>query len=378
MNPHNKMPSKVGVSEKGRSFHIRVQSNILTRFVIQFIFTRAGKKLPPPLACPRCSDMIPTHSMFDALKNPNGVVPTLRNLRRFAMVVECASLATAAKKLGSVDSSNLRKEIDRLEDSLGYLVFNRIGDKMTVTPRGRDFYHVLLQFSNDLQALADNCADPPDTLKIGAASGDIQWLINPRISLIKELLPNVKLNLKDKHFRKIHRGLQKGTLDFAITDEGHVFENSDALQGTPLDPIEFALYIPSNLQTGAVPSSDLLASIPFATLGRRSIFTKRLKKAAKHAGFKLRFETYYGRIGALYQSLSLGLHAAVLPTIAHEVQPLKDVEVHTSPAFLKDLTYIPALVWRINAERAQPWLEKTASTLHKGLTLPIKIPQRLG
>ena len=57
--------------------------------------------------------------MFESLKSPEGNLPTLYNLHRFSVVVERASLVKAAKELG-VDPSNLKKEIVKLEDSLGF------------------------------------------------------------------------------------------------------------------------------------------------------------------------------------------------------------------------------------------------------------------
>ena len=308
--------------------------------------------------------------MFESLKSPEGNLPTLYNLHRFGVVVERASLVKAARELG-VDPSNLKKEIVKLEDSLGFQLVRKQGDHMVTTRKGRELYKMLFLCSNSLKGLVNDSKELPEILTIGGDSTTIQWIIDPRISRIRELLNGVKLSLKDRNYREIIGGLWDGSLDFAISDGGRILE-CYGLQATPLDPIEYALYVPNNLQLGADPNPDRLSSIPFAGLDPDCTYTQRLDEAAELAGYKLSFESFYGRMGDLYHSLNIGNHAAVLPTIAHAVQPLEGVEIHTSPAFLKDLAYTPALVWLENSEHVRPWLEKTASTLHKGLTLPLE------
>ncbi len=308
--------------------------------------------------------------MFEALQSPEGNLPTLHNLHRFGVVVQRASLAKAAGELG-VDPSNLKKEIYRLEELVGFQLIRKEGDHMLATDKGRDLYKLLLQCSNGLKDVVNDCKKLPEILTLGGDSTTIQWIIDPRMKNIRENLVGVKLNLKDRNYREIIVGLWNRSLDFAISDGGRMFD-CQGLQTAPLDPIQYALYIPHNLKPSGDPTPGLLASIPFAGLDPDCTYTQRLNEAAESAGYKLRFETFYGRMGDLFHSLSIGRHAAVLPSIAHEVQHLEDVEIYTSPTFLKDLTYTPALVWLENTEPIRPWLEKTACLLQQGLTLPLK------
>jgi DNA-binding transcriptional LysR family regulator len=262
------------------------------------------------------------------------------------------------------------REIEALEKALGMTLLVNEGNYWKTTAKGRRLYNLLMECSNNLGALVNSKMEMPDSLTIGGDSTAIQWLINPRMTHIRALLPSVKLNLKERNFRQVQVGFSSGSLDFGILDEERL-PGDLGWKAVPLLVLDAALFIPCKLLRGREPTPATLATIPFATLDPSGTYTWRLKEASQGAGYQLRFDTFYGRMGDVYQAVQLGMYAAILPALAHEVMPLPEVDVFTSPELLKELSYAPTLVWPEHAEPDRPWLPKAAKLLHEGITQPL-------
>lgn len=87
-------------------------------------------------------------------------MPTLMysfaQLEAFTAVVECKSLAKAARQLGK-DRTTLRDLIEFLEDGLGYALFLRQGRSLQLTPEGEQLQrqaHLLMRQVKAFKAFA--------------------------------------------------------------------------------------------------------------------------------------------------------------------------------------------------------------------------------
>ena len=151
--------------------------------------------------------------------------PALRNLdlailRSFITAVESGSMTRAANRLHLTQSA-ISMQIKRLEESLGFAVFDRAGRSIQPTPSG----DLLAHYARQLLALNDEAWG---RLTASEYSGQVSLgvptdIIHPTIPrVLREFAadyPRVQINLHASLTRQLLKDYRRGTHDLILTTE---------------------------------------------------------------------------------------------------------------------------------------------------------------
>ena len=143
----------------------------------------------------------------------------LKRLRTFVTVAQQGTVSRAAETLRLTQPA-LSRQIQALEDEVGFALFNRTGRKLTLTPSGEQFLgecHRLLEHVNSvdarIQALRQgNLA----TLRVACSSVTIAGLFPTFLRRYEQNLPGVKLSLIEADANTHLDLLENGSADLSI------------------------------------------------------------------------------------------------------------------------------------------------------------------
>jgi len=142
----------------------------------------------------------------------------LRALQIFKAVVDEGGVARAAERLHCVQS-NVSIRIRQLEDMLGTRLFERVGKRLTVTPRGMVLHSYagrLLQLADEARQVVRGPGTPGAELRIGAtATAAIQHLPGPLTDFHRSH-PTVQLHVNVATTDSIVRDVLAQDLDIGI------------------------------------------------------------------------------------------------------------------------------------------------------------------
>ncbi|MCB1756970.1 MAG: LysR family transcriptional regulator [Gammaproteobacteria bacterium] len=159
----------------------------------------------------------------------------LATIRSFVTITETGSMTRAAARLHMTQSA-ISMQIKRLEDNLGFSVFDRASQGMSPTSEGEQ----LLQFARQLLALNDEAIarltlpDYEGVIRIAAPSD----VVYPHIpNVFKEFsrdFPRVQVRFSTGSTIKLLRDFGQGLHDIVITTERNPGKNSEILLTQPL------------------------------------------------------------------------------------------------------------------------------------------------
>ncbi len=147
----------------------------------------------------------------------------LRNIKSFIKVAEFENFSKAAETLGYAQST-ITTQIQLLEDELGVSLFDRIGKKVFLSEKGRQF----LAYANSMAKLEEealetisNTETPSGILQIGIIESIIFSTAKPILEEFLLKCPAVTLKVKIGTNLELLNLLEKGLLD-AMKNKGHI------------------------------------------------------------------------------------------------------------------------------------------------------------
>ncbi|MGJ0479786.1 LysR substrate-binding domain-containing protein [Pantoea agglomerans] len=137
---------------------------------------------------------------------------SLTGLIAFARAGSLGSYTAAARAL-SVSPSSVSKNIQRLEQHLGVVLFTRTTRSITLTPEGRDLHERVLRLLRDAEEIEQAAkrarAQPGGTVRIAASLPVGVYLLAPMLPLFRQRQPEVKIDLRlgDERINVIEEGV---------------------------------------------------------------------------------------------------------------------------------------------------------------------------
>lgn len=137
---------------------------------------------------------------------------SLTGLIAFARAGSLGSYTAAARAL-SVSPSSVSKNIQRLEQHLGVVLFTRTTRSITLTPEGRDLHERVLRLLRDAEEIEQAAkrarAQPGGTVRIAASLPVGVHLLAPMLPLFRQRQPEVKIDLRlgDERVNVIEEGV---------------------------------------------------------------------------------------------------------------------------------------------------------------------------
>lgn len=149
----------------------------------------------------------------------------LRNIKSFIKVAEFENFSKAAETLGYAQST-ITTQIQLLEDELGVSLFDRIGKKVFLSEKGRQF----LVYANQLAKLEEEAREgisknetPSGLLRIGIIESIIYSAAKPILEEFLQKYPAVTLEVKIGTNLELLDLLEKGLLDAILLIDDLIF-----------------------------------------------------------------------------------------------------------------------------------------------------------
>lgn len=139
----------------------------------------------------------------------------IRNIYTFVRAVELGSFTKAAEELNYVQST-VTMQIQQLEKELGYPLFDRIGNKISVTGLGTEFLsyaYEILHTVEKAEMLGKNPEDIPGVLRLGVSESILVGIMMELLPAYKEQYKNLDLRIKTGHTTELLEQLKQNQLD---------------------------------------------------------------------------------------------------------------------------------------------------------------------
>ena len=168
--------------------------------------------------------------------NDNGLKTEieLRHLRYFTAVAEELHFGRAAQRL-HIAQPPLSQQIRKLEEMLGYPLFDRTSRSVALTAAGAVFFERAQSTLRNLQRDVDEARSvgrgEVGSLHIGFVGSAMLTGLPTIFRRYREAYPNVRLQLHESFTSKVVEGLQNGTLDAGL------LRDSDPTEGLVAKPI---------------------------------------------------------------------------------------------------------------------------------------------
>ncbi len=141
-------------------------------------------------------------------------------LQSFVMVVECGSMAEAARRL-DLSPAAVAARVKSLEDGLGTALVRRAGRTVKATEAGvRIFAHAqeVLRDVRNLHAIANDDA-PMGEFRLGASASALSGVVAPLLRSLYQRHPKLAVYIEPGNSGALYQRVTNGTLDAAVIVE---------------------------------------------------------------------------------------------------------------------------------------------------------------
>ncbi|UOQ49811.1 LysR family transcriptional regulator [Gracilibacillus caseinilyticus] len=283
----------------------------------------------------------------------------MKQLSTFQVASETLNFTKSAEILNYAQSS-VTSHIKSLETELGVNLFERLGNKLVLTPFGERFRvysdAIITQYQSAMEEINYD-KDMTSTIIVGATESQCTYKIPDVLKELKLLFPNVKVIIKPVHkLSDIQSELQSGEMDFAfIFGEG--MEERNNLQVSKLSKGHLVLVAsPANKATNIEnPKLEDLIEETLILTEKGCSYRKLLEGMLHNSQIKFNSTFEITNIETLKNCVKSDLGIALLPyeVVKREVEngeltilPLSQVKEHEISHFLswhKDKKLTPLL-----------------------------------
>lgn len=241
----------------------------------------------------------------------------LRKLHFFVTIAELMNLSHAAEAL-NISQSALTRQIQALEEELGFQLFDRIGKRLALTAAGEDMLPRAAQLLEQAEALSRRAEAMArgrvGHLRIGATAQTIASLIAPSLTRFRASHPGVEITLIEGPNQTLIDMVERGTVHVAIATPA----DPGAFHMRPLFMAELLAYLPPGHPDRGRRELPIegLADAP-ALLLRRGFMTRDLvDEGFRRAGIRPRIVLESDSPHALVAMVEAGHGIAILSSSA--------------------------------------------------------------
>lgn len=284
------------------------------------------------------------------LLSKNGI--SLDRLQNFCRVAEVGSLSQAAD--GDPGKQSLySRQIRELEEFFGVELKRRQGHGFIITEAGRQLAQLTRVHLAGLEDFGREAKEMPKRLALAAGSSVLEWVLLPKIAVLRHRLPNTSFQFFSERSDTIVTRLVDMTIDIGLVREDAV---PSSLRAKRLFVIGYSIFIPRTLMREITPINlrKRIADIPIATsVGGQ--FRETLTRAAAKAKWPLNIVVSCSSFTQAARAMQAGSCAAVLPDIA--AQDCDDAEVaQMSLPLLRGEHRQMCLAWNPRLAQVRPLL----------------------
>lgn len=224
-------------------------------------------------------------------------------LRSFLAVARTRSFSRAGAELHRTQST-ISLQIKRLEDSLGYRLFDRTPRSVTLTPRGEAFSAAAqkLVALNDEIVARINEPDLAGTVRLGTPEDFATSHLPDVLARFAEVYPRVNLEVTCDLTLNLLDGFREGAFDMVLVKR----EQGRRMDGTRVwrEPLVWV---------GNSPAVGLREMLPLVVSPTPCVYRKRATEALATAGRAWRIAYTCGSLAGSIAAVRAGLGITVLP-----------------------------------------------------------------
>lgn len=213
----------------------------------------------------------------------------LKNINTFVRVAELNSFTKAANELG-YSQSTVTIQIKQLEKELNFLLFDRIGKNVSLTPRGEDFLLYANEFLR-LEAQALSLRGGDDTvsgvLRLGVLESLFVWGIADMLPEYHKRFPNVKIEIKSATGAALYKMLRQNDLDMIYLLDNIIYHKDCVRACTSPVSVRFVTYPDNPLCTREKIPLEEIAKEPLIVAERDAVYRRALDLEAAKNGIEL-------------------------------------------------------------------------------------------
>ncbi|USD61755.1 LysR family transcriptional regulator [Vibrio sp. SCSIO 43140] len=150
------------------------------------------------------------------------------SLITFVAVVDTGSFSSAARKMGK-SQSTVSTAVQNLESDLGFLLFVRANGKVSLTEKGKRFFHLstpLVSRYRDLLGIAEQMSSSENTVfRIGIDPLVFNENVKKTLFDFSEAFPNIDLVVVTKPSFVLSNYISEGKIDLALGNPYHKTNN---------------------------------------------------------------------------------------------------------------------------------------------------------
>ena len=139
----------------------------------------------------------------------------INDMNNFIEVSSFSSLSLAARKM-EISQPALSESIGRLEKDLGFKLFYRTKNGISLTPQGRKTLDEAKKIQHMIQNLGVTEVEIPTTVVLGCHSAVGSYFLAEFFSLLAKAIPGYRVQLKHDLSRNIQTDIQAGLIDVGV------------------------------------------------------------------------------------------------------------------------------------------------------------------
>lgn len=245
----------------------------------------------------------------------------ITELKTFIAVCKHGTFAATGERIGLTQSA-VSSQIRRLEDSLGYALFDRTGRSATLNTAGQ----ATLARAEEICALYEKLGDAPDDksasglLRIGAIASSQPAILTRALLAFRQIYPQVRVHVSPGVSMRLMDELDAGKIDAAVIIRPPFGLLPDLTwQALVYEP--FVLIVPNS-----IPGKDwrqLVQTQPFLRYDRASFGGRMVEGFLRREGLVVNEAIEVDEISGLLHLASKGLGVAIVPLVEAHL-PLPD------------------------------------------------------
>lgn len=237
----------------------------------------------------------------------------INELRTFIAVCRHGTFAAAGERIGLTQSA-VSSQVKRLEEALGFELFERTGRSATLNAAGQ----TTLARAEEICALYARLGELPDDaangglLRIGAIASAQSTLVARALARLRKQLPLLRVHVSPGVSMRLMDELDAGTIDAAVIIRPP-FGILPELAWQPLVQEPYVLIAPKKL-----PGKDwrtLLQEQPFLRYDRASFGGRMVERFLRREGIAVNDSIELDEIAGLIHMTSKGLGVALVPLV---------------------------------------------------------------
>jgi DNA-binding transcriptional LysR family regulator len=285
---------------------------------------------------------------------------SLDKIRTFLLVVREGSVVAASKGNAS-RRSLMSRQLNELESTLGFALFNRVGKKLALTEAGRRIALVAASFVDELTTATAEIEGESRSICIGAGSSTLETIVYPKLPALLPQFRGIQFEFQADSTEGLLRALREGKLAMAILRSDAVTQDHLYF---PVGSMEFVMVVRRDFVRDAVTWSveQIVENAPMAMIGGSGSLVRIFKEICQTWGMSPSFQYQVDTFGHVRELLLAGCPAGLLPTALAKGLPRESFALAESDEF-KRLSRQFAIVVEKRVARTRDTLKSTAERL---------------